>query len=316
MSEQAYRAIYERAREKIEKAGEEENPFDVLGPVQPGTAAARAGYERFGLKMRLPLAAEADTGFDFLGKKLRSPIMTASMSENTLGRHRRDAFREVAEGSTRFGTQYWIGDCEDETWKEVAAVSPSAVRIVKPWRERERVTASLKLAEDTGAFAVGMDFESCFYNEECAPQTLDALDEYVSATDLPFVFKAVGSAESARVARDAGASAVIVTTHGGAHGPSWGHPLEILPEVVREAGDDVLVLAESGVRRGEDVLKLLARGADGVLAGRGLVLGLFAGGAEGVAQMLELLNEELERTMLMAGCPDLASISEEILIRR
>lgn len=315
MSEQAYRALYERARENLEKAGEE-NPFDVLGPVLPGTAAARAGYERFGLKMRLPLAAEADTTFDFLGKRLRGPVMTASMSENTLGRHRRDAFREVSEGAARFGTQYWIGDCDDETWKKAAAAAPSAVRIVKPWRERERVVSSLKLAEDTGAFAVGMDFESGFYNEECAPQTLDALEEYARATALPFVFKAVGSAESARAARDAGAAAIIVTTHGGAHGPSWGHPLETLPEVVREVGDDVLVLAESGVRRGEDVLKLLARGAKGALAGRGLALGLFAGGAEGVARMLELLNEELRRAMIMAGCPDLASISEEILIRR
>jgi len=315
MSEQAYRALYEQARENLEKAGEE-NPFDVLGPVLPGTAAAREGYERFGLKMRLPLAAEADTTFDFLGKRLRGPVMTASMSENTLGRHRRDAFREVSEGAARFGTQYWIGDCEDETWKKVAAAAPSAVRIVKPWRERERVVSSLKLAEDTGAFAVGMDFESGFYNEECAPQTLDALEEYARATDLPFIFKAVGSAESARAARDAGAAAIIVTAHGGSHGPSWGHPLETLPEVVREVGDDVLVLAESGVRRGEDVLKLLARGAKGALAGRGLVLGLFAGGAEGVARMLELLNEELRRAMIMAGCPDLASVSEKILIRR
>ena len=92
--------------------------------------------------------------------------------------------------------------------------------------------------------------------------------------------------------------------------------MEILPEVVRAVGQDIVVLAESGVRRGEDVLKLLARGAHGVLAGRGLVLGLFAGGAEGVARMLALLNEELARAMVMAGCRDLASISEDILIRR
>ena len=147
---------------------------------------------------------------------------------------------------------------------------------------------SLKLAEDTGAFAVGMDFESGFYNPECEPQRADALEGYTKATGLPFVFKAVGSADTARIARDAGAAAIIVTTHGGAHGPSWGHPMEILPEIVDAVGDDVLVLAESGVRRGDDVLKLLAQGAKGVTSGRGLVLGLFAGGPAGVAEMLEL----------------------------
>ena len=158
--------------------------------------------------------------------------MTGSMSANTLAAHWADGFLQVAEGAARFGTQYWIGDCTDDVWREAAAAYPSSIRIVKPWRDRQRTLNSLKLAEDTGAFAVGMDFESGFYNPECEPQRADALEGYVKATGLPFVFKAVGSAESARIARDAGAAAIIVTTHGGAHGPSWAHPMEILPEVV------------------------------------------------------------------------------------
>ena len=315
MSEAAYQEIYERAQANLEKSGAE-NPYDILGPDLPGTATALAGYERFGLRMRLMLTDKADTGFDFMGKKLRCPIMTGSMSANTLAAHWADGYLQVAEGAARFGTQYWIGDCEDDTWREAAASYPSAIRVVKPWRDKQRTFTSLKLAEDTGAFAVGMDFESGFYNPECQPQRADALEGYVKATGLPFVFKAVGSVETARIARDAGAAAIIVTTHGGAHGPSWGHPMEILPEIVDAVGDDVLVLAESGVRRGDDVLKLLARGAKGVTSGRGLVLGLFAGGPAGVAEMLELLEEELKKSMVMAGCKDLASISGDILIPR
>ncbi len=315
MSEQAYQEIRERARANIESVNKG-NPYDVLGPDSAGAQTALAGYKRFGLKMRLMMTAEADTTFDFLGKKLRSPIMTGSMSANTLANHWADGFLHVAEGAARFGTQYWIGDCDDATWKRAAAASPSAIRIVKPWRDRQQTLTSLKLAEDTGAFAVGMDFESGFYNPACAPQPADALPAYVRATGLPFVFKAVGSVETARIARDAGAAAIIVTTHGGAHGPSWAHPMEILPEVVDAVGEDVLVLAESGVRRGEDALKLLARGARGVMSGRGLVLGLFADGAAGVAEMLELLNEELERAMIMSGCKDLAAITPDVLIPR
>ena len=235
MTEAIYQEIYERARENVEKMGAG-NPYDILGPDLPGTETALAGFERFGLKMRLMLTDTADTGFDFLGKKLKTPIMTGSMSANTLAAHWADGFLQVAEGATRFGTQYWIGDCTDDTWREAAAAYPSSVRIVKPWRDRQRTLTSLKLAEDTGAFAVGMDFESGFYNPECEPQRADALEGYVKATGLPFVFKAVGSAESARIARDAGAAAIIVTTHGGAHGPSWGHPMEILPEVVDAVG--------------------------------------------------------------------------------
>jgi isopentenyl diphosphate isomerase/L-lactate dehydrogenase-like FMN-dependent dehydrogenase len=315
MSEEAYRAIHERAKANLEKMGKP-NLLDILHPAQPGTVVARGYYERFGLRLRILCAAEADTGFDFLGKRLASPIMVAPMSDNSLRNHYPNAFRDLSAAARKFGTQYWIGDCQDAAWREVAAAAPAAIRLVKPWKDRDRILTSLKLAEETGAFAVGMDFDSGYYSAECAPQTAGALAAYVKATRLPFIVKAVGSAETARIARDAGAAAVIVTSHGGSLGPSWGHPLEILPEVVREVGGDLLILAESGLRRGEDVLKLLARGAQGVLMGRGLLLGLFAGGEEGVTEILQLVNEELKRSMVYAGCPDLASITEAILIPR
>lgn len=315
MSEEAYQAICQRAQARLERTGKPDL-LDILRPTQPGAAVARGFYERFGLKLRLFSAVEADTSFDFLGKRLPSPIMVAGMSDHALDAHYPGAFRDLSTGAQRFGTQYWIGDCTDAVWKEAVAAAPSAVRMVKPWRDRERILTSLKLAEETGAFAVGMDFESGFYNADCAPQAARDLAACVKATRLPFVVKAVGCAETARAARDAGAAAVIVTSHGGSLGPSWGHPLEVLPEVAGAVGSDLLVLAESGLRRGEDALKLLARGARGVLMGRGLLVGLFAGGAEGVAEMLELVNQELKRAMVLAGCPALGSITGDILIPR
>lgn len=315
MSDETYEAIYGRAKAKLEKMGKPDL-LDIIHPVQPGMAVARSFYERFGLRLRLLAATEADTAFEFLGKNLNSPIMIAPMSDNTLSNHYPKAFQAISEGANKFGTQYWIGDCTDTVWKEVADVSPSAVRIVKPWKDRERILASLKLAEDTGAFAVGMDFESGYYSADCTRQTHEDLAAFVKATRLPFIVKAVGSLETARIARDSGAAAIVVTSHGGSLGPSWGHPLEVLPEIVREVGEDILVLAESGLRRGEDVVKLLARGAKGVLMGRGLLIGLFAGDAAGVEEILEVLNEELKRVMVFAGCPDIASISDEILIPR
>ena len=141
MTEAAYQAIYERARKNLEGA-KPANPYDILGPDLPGTETALAGYERFGLKMRLMLTDSADTGFDFMGKKLRCPVMTGSMSANTLAAHWPDGFLQVAEGAARYGTQYWIGDCEDDTWREAAASYPSAIRVVKPWRERQRTLTS------------------------------------------------------------------------------------------------------------------------------------------------------------------------------
>ena len=146
MSEAAYQEIYERAQANLEKSGAE-NPYDILGPDLPGTETALAGYERFGLKMRLMLTDKADTGFDFLGKKLRCPVMTGSMSANTLAAHWPDGYLQVAEGAARFGTQYWIGDCEDDTWREAAASLP----IRHPGREAlAGQAAHLDLAQTRG----------------------------------------------------------------------------------------------------------------------------------------------------------------------
>ena len=97
MTEAAYQAIYERAQENLEKSGAEK-PYDILGPDLPGTQTALAGYERFGLKMRLMLTDAADTGFDFMGKKLRCPVMTGSMSANTLAAHWPDGFFASSRG--------------------------------------------------------------------------------------------------------------------------------------------------------------------------------------------------------------------------
>ena len=158
MTEAAYQAIYERAQANLEKSGAE-NPYDILGPDLPGTETALAGYERFGLRDAPDAHGfRRNTGFDFMGKKLRCPVMTGSMSANTLAAHWPDGFLQVAEGAARYGTQYWIGDCDDDTWREAAASYPSAIRVVKPWRDKQRTLTSLKLAEDTGAFRRGDGF--------------------------------------------------------------------------------------------------------------------------------------------------------------
>lgn len=315
MSEETYQAIQERARTALERMGKP-NLLDILHPSQTGVAAARNRYDQFGLRLRLFRATEADISLDFLGRKLDTPLMVAPMSDNSLGNHYPEAYRALSGGARRAGAQYWIGDCTDEAWRKAAEVSESPIRIVKPWKDRERILASLQLAAETGALAVGMDFESGFYNEACSPLSADDLGELVGAAPLPFVVKAIGSVESARIARDAGAAAIIVTMHGGSLGPAWGHPLEILPEIASAVGDDLTVLAGSGVRRGEDALKLLARGARGVLMGRGMLPGLFAGGADGVAEIFDLINGELKRSMVLAGCASLGEIGEEILIER
>jgi L-lactate dehydrogenase (cytochrome) len=127
------------------------------------------------------------------------------------------------------------------------------------------------------------------------------------AWDGPIVIKGVHTADDARRAADAGASAVVVSNHGGRQLDGVAPTLRVLPEVVGAVGDRVEVLLDGGIRRGGDVVKALCLGARSVLIGRAYAWGLGAGGEAGVAKAIEILRADVLRTLKLLGC---ASVSE------
>jgi 4-hydroxymandelate oxidase len=102
-------------------------------------------------------------------------------------------------------------------------------------------------------------------------------------------------------------NAVVVSNHGGRQFDGAPASIAALPAVVDAVSGDCEVLLDSGVRGGTDVLRSLAFGASGVLVGRPVLWGLAAGGEQGVAQVLSLLQAELLEAMTLAGCRDLAA---------
>ncbi|MDH1624040.1 alpha-hydroxy-acid oxidizing protein [Pseudomonas chengduensis] len=134
-------------------------------------------------------------------------------------------------------------------------------------------------------------------------------------TRLPVLLKGILHAEDGRLAMDAGAAGVIVSNHGGRVLDSQWPALRSLASIRAELGADVPVLVDGGIRRGSDVFKALALGADAVLIGRPYVHALATAGALGVAHLLRLLREELEVTMALCGCRDLRGISGEMVQR-
>ena len=124
----------------------------------------------------------------------------------------------------------------------------------------------------------------------------------------PIVVKGVHTADDARKAVDAGASAIVVSNHGGRQLDGVSATLRVLPEVVAAVGDKVEVLLDGGIRRGSDVVKALCLGARGVLVGRAYAYGLGAGGGAGVEKAINILRTDLVRTMKLLGCPSLAAL--------
>lgn len=123
----------------------------------------------------------------------------------------------------------------------------------------------------------------------------------------PMVIKGVLIADDARRAVDEGASAVVVSNHGGRQLDSVSPTIRALPEIVAAVGRQIEVLMDGGVRRGGDIVKALCLGARAVLVGRAYAYGLAAAGHPGVVRALEILRKDVERTMRLLGC---RSVSE------
>lgn len=127
------------------------------------------------------------------------------------------------------------------------------------------------------------------------------------------VLKGVLHPEDAKLALAAGADGLVVSNHGGRALDSSAATITALPAIVEAVGGRMAVLLDSGVRRGSDVIKALALGADGVLAGRAPLYGLAAAGEAGVDRALELLRAEVARTMAMLGTRTVAEIGPDLL---
>jgi len=124
----------------------------------------------------------------------------------------------------------------------------------------------------------------------------------------PLIIKGVLTGEDARRAIDEGASAVVVSNHGGRQLDYVPASLHALPEVVAAVNGQIEVLMDGGVRRGADVIKAICLGARAVLVGRAYAYGLAAGGPAGVARAIDMLRTEMERTLKLLGCPAISAL--------
>lgn len=144
--------------------------------------------------------------------------------------------------------------------------------------------------------------------------TWDDVAWLVGQTCLPVVLKGLLHPLDARRAIDAGARGIVVSNHGGRTLDTAPATVDVLPAIKMVAGDALTVLLDGGIRRGTDVFKALALGADAVLVGRPVIHALATAGALGVAHLLRLLREELEVTMALCGCRDIAAIDTQFLM--
>ena len=129
----------------------------------------------------------------------------------------------------------------------------------------------------------------------------------------PIVAKGVLPADDARCAIDAGASAIVVSNHGGRQLDGLPASLRALPEVLEAVKDQAEVLMDGGIRRGADIVKALCLGARAVLCGRAYAYGLATAGEAGVTRAIEILRADLDRTLRLLGCQSVLGLDRSYI---
>lgn len=192
------------------------------------------------------------------------------------------------------------------------------VPTIKPWT-KEMVVEKLKLAKEAGALAIAMDIDAAglpFLKGFVPPagrKNVEELKEIVQEIDVPFIVKGILSVKGALKAKEAGASAIVVSNHGGRVLDDTPATADVLEEIVQAVGKDMTILVDGGIRSGQDIFKALALGADGVLIARPFVNMIYGAQEEGVKALVDQLEQELIDTMEICGASTIQEITRDMI---
>jgi isopentenyl diphosphate isomerase/L-lactate dehydrogenase-like FMN-dependent dehydrogenase len=330
-------------------------PRDVAVYLESGSGteqtlhANREAFGRWVIRPR-PMSGVNDpkTNAEFLGISLSVPVLTAPFGGDAL--FAQAGHLAVARANAACGTASIVPEVGSFSYEEVAAAAPAAARIgqLHPYESFHPVARRIKNA-GYDALCVTVDcpvmgwrakskanrfhpdpavwsgnvthdgkpnVASTFGGGVIPAWTWSQLAEATARHGLPWIAKGILTVEAAEAALTAGASAILVSNHGGRQVDPAAASLDALPEIADAVGGRVPILLDSGVRTGADIFLAVALGATAVVIGRLAAYGLAANGERGVRRTIELLTAELRTLMILAGVPDIASLTADVVTRR
>lgn len=272
--------------------------------------------------------AKVDTSATLFGRTFRMPVFAGPVGAVNL--HYGEKYSDLTYNQVLLkscadnGIAAFTGDGTNEqvviaAAKAIEEVGGAGVPTIKPW-SKEVVAQKMDLVKGSGAFAVAMDIDAAGlpFLKNCEPpagsKTVEELKEIIDGIDVPFIVKGVITVKGALKAKEAGASAIVVSNHGGRVLDQCPSTAEVLPEIVEALKDSgMTILVDGGIRSGVDVFKALAMGADGVIIARPFVTAVYGGGEEGVKVYIDKLAGELEDTMAMCGAHSIKEITRDMI---
>ena len=300
----------------------------IPGPGAKGDNAVR-NYDKW-QEIRLNMDTicpkkDIDTSLEIFGKKFKYPFFAAPIG--AINMHYSDKFNDTSYNCLMVNTcadagiAAFTGDGQDG---DVVKIGTQIIKekgglgvpTIKPW-SMDVIKEKMRMARESGCFAVAMDIDAAglpfLRNSNAGSKSVEEMKEIIQMVDVPFIVKGIMTVKGALKAKEAGASAIVVSNHGGRVLEQCPATAEVLEEIVEAVGGSMKILVDGGIRSGGDIFKALALGADGVLICRPFVPAAFGGDEEGIKTYIQKLGNELEDAMTMCGASTLAEITREMV---
>ena len=268
-----------------------------------------------------------DISLSLFGQSFAAPIFAAPVG--ALKMHYGDKYDDLTYNNilvsacASIGIAAFTGDGMDPAVMNgaidaIAASDGDGIPTVKPW-DMDTIFQKLDAVQSANPIAIAMDIDAAglpFLKNHQPPagsKTVAELKEIIQYAHRPFILKGIMTVRGAEKAMEAGASAIVVSNHGGRVLDQCPATAEVLPAIADAVGGRMKILVDGGIRTGMDVFKALALGADGVLIGRPYVVMVYGAGADGVRIYTDKLTAELKDTMAMCGAHKLSDIRREMI---
>jgi isopentenyl diphosphate isomerase/L-lactate dehydrogenase-like FMN-dependent dehydrogenase len=278
--------------------------------------------------------SRVDPSVEQFGRKMRLPVMLAPVGALEIFDPAGAA--AVVRGTGKFGAAHMLSSVSEPGLEKVAEAAPDALRIFQLYVRGDDAfvedCVSRAVANEYAAFCLTVDTAHYSRRER------DIAKRYVRATRLrvsggefqmgldwrtvklikdkykiPLVIKGIATAEDAAIALDHGVEWIYVSNHGGRQLDHGRGAMHVLPEIVNAVAGRARIMVDGGFCRGSDIVKAIAAGADIVGIGRLQCWALAAGGEAGVIRMLELLEDEMIRTLGLLGATSFADLDKSCL---
>ena len=302
-----------------------ENPkfAGSVGAVETGFIVEhdRRILDRYTFRTQYIDGVESDSSCTVLGVDLKTPVIMSGMT-SPIPAMTDDGLAKVALGLKQAGSLMWTGSPIPGNLDDIVSIGVPVAANVKPYNERPNMYRDLEQIQKAGVNWVGIETDAGQGTKvgdrpvvrNCTPLSLEELKEIRRNVSCPLICKGILSRRDAEKCAEAGVDGIVISNHGAHTLDYLPHPLQVIEEIRAAVGDEVVLIADGGFRRGSDAVKGLAFGAQLVGLGRPILYALGADGQSGVYSLVNEITLEMKRIMNLIGAANTRALTRDMLI--